>query len=141
VSYWLRGALPKVNEVKMPYVADLIAADALKGQLVGNGQCVTFIHAAIPTPPSSAWRKGTQVKGAMITPGTVIATFDSDGRYGNHMNGSSHAAIYLGQDLLGIRVLDQWHGHTTQPVHERLIRFKGGHGLKVDDGDQFYVVR
>jgi len=76
-----------------------------------------------------------------ITPGTVIATFDPDGHYGNHKDGRSHAAVYLSQNAIGIQVLDQWKGNTVQPVHERTIRFKGGHGLKVDDGDQFYVVQ
>lgn len=59
----------------------------------------------------------------MLRPGTVIATFDSDGLYGNHLDGRSHAAIYLGQGLIGIRVLDPLSGHTRQPVHERVIRF------------------
>ena len=43
-----------------------------------------------------------------LRPGTAIATFDPDGRYGNHTDGRSHAAIYLGQDATGIRVIDQW---------------------------------
>ncbi|WBO60758.1 BPSL0067 family protein [Acidocella sp. MX-AZ03] len=80
-------------------------------------------------------------KGANLPIGTIIATFDVNGRYGNHLDGSSHGAIYLGQNAHGILVLDQWKGHsTTQPVHERLIRFKKGTGIKVDDGDQYYVV-
>jgi hypothetical protein len=66
--------------------------------------------------------------------------FDADGRYGNHTDGSSHAAIYLAQDVSGLQVLDQWKGSTVQPVHERSIRFKNGVGAKVNDGDQFYVV-
>jgi hypothetical protein len=61
---------------------------------------------------------------------TVIATFDSNARYGNHLDGRSHAAIYPGQDLTGIRVLDQWNGHSQQPVHERIIRFGNGVGPK-----------
>jgi hypothetical protein len=27
-----------------------------------------------------------------------------------------------------------------QPVHERLIRFKGGEGLACDDADRFHIV-
>lgn len=77
----------------------------------------------------------------LITPGTVIATFDPNGGYGSRMDVTSHAAIYLRQDAAGIWVLDQWHGKTTQPVHERLTRFKGGMGSKVNDGDQYYVVQ
>ena len=124
----------------MSYVADMKKAVSLKGQLVGNGQCVTFVHAVVPTPPASMWRSGARVKGnMMLKPGTVIATFDADGRYGNHLDGRSHAAIYLGQNSIGIQVLDQWKGHLAQPVHERTIRFKAGHGNRVDDGDQFNV--
>ena len=124
----------------MAYVADMSKAVSLKGQLVGNGQCVTFVHAVVATPPASLWRQGTKVRGnTAIKPGTVIATFDQDGRYGNHVDGSSHAAIYLGQTAAGIQVLDQWNGHTKQPVHQRLIRFKNGHGSKADDGDRFSV--
>ncbi|WGS50055.1 BPSL0067 family protein [Paraburkholderia sp. D15] len=126
----------------MPYVANLAVANALKGQLVGDGQCVSFVHEVVSIPASSLWNQGDLVKGSSsIAPGTVIATFDSNGRYGNHTDGRSHAAIYLGQNETGIRVLDQWNGHTQQPVHERTIRFRNGHGPKVNDGDQFYVVR
>lgn len=71
---------------------------------------------------------------------SVIATFDANGCYANLKDESSHAAIYLGQNAMGIEVLDQWSGRTVQPVHQRTIRFKNGHGLKADDGDQFYVV-
>ncbi len=76
-----------------------------------------------------------------IAPGTVIATFDADGRYGNHLDRRSHAALYLGQNAVGIQVLDQWNGHTRQPVHERTIRFKDGHGSKDNDGDAFHVAQ
>jgi hypothetical protein len=72
--------------------------------------------------------------------GSVVATFDPNGRYGNHIDGRSHAAIYLGRNAAGIQVLDQWNGHAVQPVHERTIRFRNGHGVKANDGDQFYVV-
>ena len=33
--------------------------------------------------------------------------------------------IYISQDETGIRVYDQWEG---KPVHERVIKFKGGRG-------------
>jgi hypothetical protein len=126
----------------MPYVANLTTAMGFRGQLVGNGQCVSFVHAVTLIPPASLWHRGEAVKGSStIQPGTVIATFDPDGRYGNHTDGRSHAAVYLGQDAHGIRVLDQWNGHTRQPVHERVLRFRHGQGTMVNDGDQFYVVR
>ena len=47
----------------MPYVADVNKAKTLEGQLIGNGQCVTFVHAIVTTPPSSLWHQGASVKG------------------------------------------------------------------------------
>jgi len=126
----------------LAYVANVAKAKTMIGKLVGDGQCVTFIHAAVAIPATSFWRPGPKVSGNLaLALGTVIATFDPNGRYGNHLDGRSHAAIYLGQDAFGIRVLDQWKGRTVQPVHFRTIRFKHGHGDKANDGDQFYVVQ
>lgn len=93
----------------MPYVASITAVNQLvaSSQLVGNGQCVALVHAAIVSPPSSAWHRGEQVIGnAPIRPGTVIATFDANGRYGNHVDGTSHAAICLRQTSAGMVVID-----------------------------------
>lgn len=69
----------------------------------------------------------------------TIATFDANGKYTNSTDGTSHAAIYVGQDAAGLQVWDQW---TAQPVHQRTIRFQGGAaGVKpVNDGDAFYVI-
>ncbi len=102
-------------------------------------------------PPTAAWRRGALVKGnTSITPGTVIATFDGDGRYGNHTDGRSHAAIYLGQDSTGIKVLDQWMTPFTDPVtgaksrrphnvSERTISF--AHKPRPENtGGNYYVV-
>ena len=129
----------------MPYLADMKKANAYVDAktLVGNGQCVTLVHAVTTIPPSSAWQQGVQVKGAKnILPGTIIATFDKNGRYGNHTDGRSHAAIFLLEiPGSGIMVIDQWKGRTSQPAHKRLIRFHDGKGLPVDDGSQFYVVQ
>ena len=125
----------------MTYVADLSKANGMMGKLIGNGQCVTFVHATVTIPTTYAWRKGVKVRGNLfIAPGTVIAVFDAGGRYVSHMGGSSHAAIYLGQDGTGIQALDQWNDKSPQPVHERPIGFRNGHGHKVNDADQYYVV-
>ena len=129
----------------MPYVAS--KPEAYVGTSVGSGQCVPLGEAATGAPKDSTWSKGKQVKGAAGVPvGTAIATFDGNGRYGNHTDGSSHAAIYMGQTPDGIEVIDQW-AHTVdgkrrvQMAHRRIIRFKGGMGRKSDDGDAFYVVQ
>ena len=123
---------------------DMNKANALvqEKKLVGNGQCVALIHAVTNIPATVAWHKGEQVKdNPHILPGTIIATFDSNGRYGNHTDGTSHVAIYLHQTVDGIVVVDQWNGRTKQPPHQRTIRFRSGIGLRVDDGSQYYVVQ
>ncbi len=126
----------------MSYIANSLRAQSFKGKSVGNGQCVAFVHGAVNIPPTVLWHRGLPVKGDLSLPiGTVIATFDSSGHYGNHTNGTSHTAIYMGQNGLGIQVLDQWdHRGAIQPVHERTIGFHNGLRSKVDDGDQYYVV-
>jgi hypothetical protein len=74
-----------------------------------------------------------------IQVGAAIATFGSNGTYTNSTDGTSHAAIYVGQNGIGLQVWDQW---TGQPVHQRTIRFQGGApGVKpVNDGDAYYVI-
>ncbi|UXY09462.1 BPSL0067 family protein [Kosakonia sp. ML.JS2a] len=99
----------------MAYIA--ATPRAYIGQSVGSGQCVAFTQKAANMPRTANWKRGALVKGNMnIAPGTAIATFDDNGQYGNHTDGRSHAAIYMGQDDTGIEVLDQWVGHSTDPV-------------------------
>ena len=69
--------------------------------------------------------------------GTLIATFDPDGLYGNHRDGRSHCAILYNVTAPGLVVLDQWVG---RPAAMRTIRFKGGQGPAVDDGDAYAVI-
>ena len=79
------------------------------GQSIGSGQCVALVQAADPAVGlTRTWSQGGQVQGnTSLVPGTIIATFDGQGRYANATDGSSHAAIYLGQNAQGIQVLDQ----------------------------------
>jgi hypothetical protein len=64
----------------MPYIADMKLANSYLGQRVGNGQCGTFIHPVVVVPPSSEWKRGNQAaRNIAIAPGTIIASFDSDG--------------------------------------------------------------
>ena len=69
--------------------------------------------------------------------GTLIATFDKNGRYGNHVDGRSHAAIFARLLSNGINAFDQWLG---RPVAERTIMFRDGRGDPANDGDQYYVI-
>ena len=87
------------------------------------------------------------VKGNMsIRPGTAIATFDRDGHYGNHTDGRSHAAIYLGQDAERIHVIEQWnvwdHGQLVKHIapHERIISFNNPKVQSINQGENYYVV-
>ena len=107
------------------------------GSCVGTGQCVALVQHTAGVPHTSKWRRGALVRGGDHPAGTAIATFSSTGRYANHVDGRSHAAIFLEETPEGIRVCDQWHG---QACHTRLIRYKAGKGLPVDDGDAYYVI-
>jgi hypothetical protein len=118
----------------MAYIAASPAT--YSGQAVGTGQCVAFVQKASLAPLTAQWKQGALVKGnTSIAVGTAIATFDPNGTYGNHTDGSSHAAIYTGQNAAGLQVWDQWLG---QPVHQRTIRF--GQPKPVNDGNKFYVI-
>ena len=121
----------------MPQIA--AHPESYAGQVVGSGQCVAFVEQSSGAPLTASWSQGAKVKGATLAAGTAIATFGASGKYTNSTDGTSHAAIYVGQNAAGIQVWDQWVG---QPVHQRTIRFQGGApGVKpVNDGDAFYVI-
>jgi hypothetical protein len=131
----------------MSYVAT--GVDKYIGKSIGNGQCVAFAQTAATIGHTSTWQRGALVRGATLVPGTAIATFDKDGNYQNDTGGRSHAAIYLGQDAVGIQVLDQWVerkkmadgtiGTRVQPVHKRTIRFQSN-SKPVNDGRNYYVI-
>ncbi|WP_081822236.1 BPSL0067 family protein [Acidocella facilis] len=131
----------------MPYIAQ--NPNAFLGQSVGDGQCVALVEKAANTPHDKAWSRGILVKGAIVAPGTIIATFDAKGRYGNHTDGTSHAAIYLGQNADGIQVIDQWvdvhngkrRPHVAQPRTIRWKQFEGKNAKPVNIGDDYYVVQ
>jgi hypothetical protein len=112
--------------------------ESYAGQRVHNGQCVRYVQECAGAPHTSRWRCGRKVRGAGdIEPGTAIATFDPNGRYGNHTDGRSHAAIFVEELDAGLLVWDQWAGHL---VSRRTIRFRGGTGRAVNDGDRFSVI-
>ena len=125
----------------MPYIASNLSDYKEEDEkVVGTGHCVPFVQDASGAPNTSAWKRGRLVKGdSTVLKGTAIATFNSEGRYTNSTDGTSHAAIYLEQTSVGLHVWDQWKG---QPVHMRWIRFQGGAaGAKpVNDGDAYYVI-
>jgi hypothetical protein len=109
------------------------------GQAVGSGQCVALVQAADASVGlTRTWAQGAQVQGnTELRPGTAIATFDSTGRYANATNGSSHAAIYLGQNAQGIQVMDQWSDHAAS---YRTISWNNPGATAANTGSAFYVV-
>jgi hypothetical protein len=112
--------------------------------VVPNGQCVAFVEKVACTGNTSHWTRGARVAGNVaLASGTAIATFDASGRYGNHTDGRSHAAIYISQTKNGIAVYDQW---LSQPVHQRTIQLRDLQvktnipSRAVNDGNQYYVI-
>lgn len=119
----------------MPFVAS--RHEHLSGQTIGTGHCVPFVREVTGAPHTSQWRRGAKVRGSDLAPGTAIATFDSRGQYANATNGSSHAAVLIAIAADGILVADQWVG---QPVHRRVIPYRGGSGPPVNDGDAYHAI-
>ncbi len=109
------------------------------GRATGSGQCVALVHAACPTIGAThTWVSGKPVQGDVtLQPGTVIATFGGSGRYANANDGSSHAAIYLGQNAQGVQVLDQWEG---RPAAVRNIPWSNPGATAANTGSAFRVV-
>jgi hypothetical protein len=84
-------------------------------------------------PATAAWKKGEAAKGnKSILAGTVIATFNATDKY------EGHAAIYVSQDDLGLRVYDQYIYGQPKGVGPRMLRF-GAH-LDANNGDKFFIV-
>jgi hypothetical protein len=122
----------------MSYVAENPSSFA--GKAVGTGQCVAYVQAAAKCPYTALWTAGAKVAGNKDIPtGTAIASFDPDGTYGNHVDGRSHAAIYVSQDANGILVWDQW---LHQVVHQRTLRYYpiGGAVKNVNNAWCFSVI-
>ena len=114
---------------------DQVSAAVFAGRQMGDGQCVALVRLVAELPHTWRWRQGEAAR--LCPPDTAIATFNSQGRYSNALDGSSHAAILIQAEPGGLRVWDQWVG---QPVHQRLIRFRRGESRPVDDGDAYYSI-
>ena len=109
---------------------------------VGDGECVALVRKATGAPQAKTWSSGVPVKGnTAIQPGTAIATFDAGGHY------IGHAAIYLGQDMNSIRVIDQWNNRESGRVisqHSPSVRslpFNSSKSTYVNKGESYRVVQ
>ena len=132
-----RGAAAKLGTA-----GGFVAADFAQyiGRSTGSGQCVALVQAASPgIGPTRNWKCGASVRGNTdLRPGTAIATFNSADRYANATDGSSHAAIYLGQNERGIQVMDQWAGSAAAV---RTIPWTNPSGVAANTGTAFHVVQ
>lgn len=127
----------------MPYTYTKVD-DLEKTTMVGNHQCVALVRHYAGAPATLAWKQGAAVLGnRLLRKGTAIATF-INGKYANHPQGN-HAALYMGQTLDGILVMDQWTGKRLSIVTSRTLRSKGQYknGLDIDpsnNADAFFVI-
>ncbi len=137
-----RAAAPGQAAAKLGTPGGFVAADFAHylGRSAGSGQCVALVQAANPGIGSTrTWTCGAPVRGNTdLRPGTAIATFNGADRYANATDGSSHAAIYLGQDEHGIQVMDQWAGSAAAV---RTIPWHNPSGVPANTGTAFHVVR
>ena len=133
---WHAAATDGTAEVTtVPFIST--EHDLYLGKVVDSGHCVRFLQVCAAVPHTSTWKRGMPVRGSGAGPGTCIAAFDDNGQYGNHVDGSSHAAILLAENSDGLLVCDQWVGH---PVAHRTLRYRSGAGDAANDGDRFHII-
>lgn len=109
------------------------------GTVVGSGHCMAHVQQLHGVPHSSRLRRGERVRDMADPPrGLIIATFGGNPpRYQNRTDGTSHIAVLVSRNTDGLLAIDQWQG---KPVGERVIRYRGGNGTPVNDGDAYYAV-
>ena len=141
----LTNCLPPLSQLAVAaFSAQLSATSRWLWLWVGNHQCVALVRHYAGAPATLAWKQGEAVLGnRLLRKGTAIATF-INGKYANHRQGN-HAALYLGQTLDGIIVMDQWSGKRLGIVTSRTLRSKGQYknGLHIDpsnNADAFFVI-
>ena len=136
------GQSPDKAATDTPAGSQPVATDYARyiGRSAGSGQCVALVQATNPSIGlTRTWKCGAAVRGNTgLVPGTAIATFDGSARYANALDGSSHAAIYLGQNERGIQVMDQWAGSTAAV---RTIPWTNPSGKAANTGSAFHVVQ
>jgi hypothetical protein len=152
----LNSALPKaVQEAGAPFpTEDELEATAgeyqvenlellsgeLKGKTVGDGAPASLLQEVAKAPQPAEWAKGDKVVQATIRPGTPIATFNSEGSFGE--GAGSHAAIFITQNKNGIWVYDQYKtaAGLQRAIEARFIRNRAGSGSPSNDASAYFVV-
>lgn len=105
----------------------------------GNHECVALVQKAAGVPNTATWIQGKKVldcAAGEIAKGTVISTFDENGKYPLT---ERHAAIYESHDGTGIKVIDQWNKQAM--AKRRLIRLKNGPARDINDAKWYYIVQ
>lgn len=130
-----------VNCQKLKWVGSIPAVSVDDNQCTGwyYGQCVSLVKALSKNDvTTSNWQKGNSVMATnSVVPGTVIATFDSNGNY------YGHVAVFRGYidsssgGRVGIMVYDQ--NYVSPLVVGKHDLMASGSG--VNDADKYYAVR
>ena len=119
----------------------LEGSESYKSPINNEYECVALVQALTRATNTNSWRKGIKVMDAeqgTIPPGTVIATFDEDGRYPLK---ERHAALYVSHNNEGIKVYHQYKkGVKPRKVHLDLIKSKKLKYRTTMDADYYYVV-
>lgn len=130
----------------MPFIIDIDRVKMNEENAYKNAfgaQCAALVQLSPvvrgnAVPLTRYWRRGAKVKdlaASQIEKGTVIATFDENGRYPRT---ERHTAIYISHDLTGITVIDQW---LSKPyASQRQLKYKGSRTRLVNDGDWYWIV-
>lgn len=115
--------------------------ESFKSPINNEHECVALVQAIARAPQTITWRKGIKVmdaKQGTIPQGTVIATFDENGRYPLT---ERHAALYVSHDNNGIKVCHQYRrGIRPGKVHSDTIKNKKLMHRTTSDADYYYVV-
>jgi hypothetical protein len=105
----------------------------------GNFECVALVQKTSGIPHTSTWMKGKKVLDCSpveLQVGTVIATFDENGKYPLT---ARHTALYESHDSSGINVIDQWNSQGM--AKRRKIRLKNNPERDVNDAGHYFIVQ
>lgn len=105
----------------------------------GNFECVALVQKTAGVPNTATWKQGKKVLDCLageIQTGTVISTFDENGKYPLT---ERHAAIYESHDSSGIKVVDQWNNQAM--AKRRRIRLKNLPARNINDAKWYYIVQ